>query len=116
MRLADDKSICSCCFQQRPDLAHVDFDAAWDGPVIDQANGMKQTIDDLVLCEQCLRSGAELLDDPRDDRMAELRRRVVDLEELLSKQTGYSAKLEDALQSKPKPAKPPARPRAKSRA
>jgi hypothetical protein len=31
-------TMCSACFGQYPDRNHVDFEAAWDGPVIN-SNG-----------------------------------------------------------------------------
>src|SRR4051812_33537889 len=55
---------CSSCFQQKPQQRHVDFSAFWDGPVFgDQevAGGRKVVIDDLILCDDCVRAAAELL-------------------------------------------------------
>lgn len=44
---------CSACFQAKPQSPHVDFGAAWDGPVIGE--GVTQhVIDDLVICKTCL--------------------------------------------------------------
>jgi hypothetical protein len=63
---------CSACFCQVPDRQHVDFGAAWDGPTFpggDEVVGQVVTaIDDLIICEECLRAGAELLglEDPGD--------------------------------------------------
>jgi hypothetical protein len=57
----DTPAFCSACFNQQPDKRHIDFDAAWDGPVIDAQNGMKQTIDDLVICQVCIESAARIL-------------------------------------------------------
>lgn len=63
---------CSACFSQNPQLRHVDFDAAWDGPVLDHESGIKQVIDDLILCEECIGAAARLLGyvPASDDKMA----------------------------------------------
>jgi hypothetical protein len=55
--------MCSACFNQQPDEIHVDFEAAYDGPVIDQSSGIKMTVDDLYLCADCVRAAYRLLDD-----------------------------------------------------
>lgn len=58
---------CSSCFQAQPHLRHVDFEASYDGPVVPlHANenlvGVQGvSIDDLILCETCVRTAAELL-------------------------------------------------------
>src|ERR1044072_6713270 len=51
---------CSACFQAKPHLPHVDLEAYWDGPII-QGTSHKQPIDDLILCEDCLKSAAEFI-------------------------------------------------------
>lgn len=64
MKLANpNPSFCSSCFEQKPDAIHVDMESAWDGPVIDPGNGIKQVIDDLYVCRDCLISAYELLDE-----------------------------------------------------
>lgn len=61
MKIANPRpSYCSCCFNQA-DVEHIDFECYFDGPVIDQASGVKQVIDDLYLCKNCIESGASLL-------------------------------------------------------
>jgi hypothetical protein len=52
--------MCSACFNQQPDKLHIDFEAAWDGPVKEGA--IKVPIDDLYICEDCLKSAYGLLD------------------------------------------------------
>ena len=60
MRLADPKPpFCAACFQHSTDT-HVDFEASYDGPVIEK-DGIKTPVDDLILCESCVRSAANLL-------------------------------------------------------
>lgn len=54
MKVADPNPVyCSCCFQQQPKKIHIDFEVAWDGPVIN-TDGLRVPIDDLYLCEDCL--------------------------------------------------------------
>lgn len=67
--------VCSACFLQKTDQPHVDFDASWDGPSFPDGvateDGVQDhipvTIDELILCSDCLRSAHSLLaegDDP----------------------------------------------------
>lgn len=60
MRLTDTPAYCASCFGQYPERRHVDMEAYFDGPVLD-ASGTKQAIDDLVLCEDCVREAAQLV-------------------------------------------------------
>jgi hypothetical protein len=54
MKIADPKPVyCSSCFAQQPMKEHVDFQVAWDGPVIN-SDGMRVPIDDLYVCEDCM--------------------------------------------------------------
>lgn len=60
MRLAESTPIlCSSCYGQYPDRRHVDFEAAWDGPVV--GSEFKMSVDDLILCEDCVRQAAKLI-------------------------------------------------------
>lgn len=113
---------CSVCFGQYPDRRHVDFDAAWDGPVIDSGNGMKQAIDDLIMCENCVRRGAEILalDDVAAPEMAALVEQVETLKALNEGQRKYIAQLEATVQAKQavprRPKVDPRKPRATAKA
>jgi hypothetical protein len=51
---------CASCFGQYPERIYVDFESAWDGPIIDDSNGMKISIDDLYICEDCLIAASNL--------------------------------------------------------
>lgn len=51
---------CSSCFGGKPQIAHVDFEAYYDGPII-QGKTFKQPIDDLIICEDCLRAAGEVI-------------------------------------------------------
>ncbi len=57
---------CASCNGQYPDRQHVDFGAGYDGPVLNEAeviaNGtMNMQIDELIICDECLRAAAALL-------------------------------------------------------
>lgn len=59
-RLADPKPpYCSSCFN-RPEGRVVDFEAAYDGPVIPGAVPMP--VDDLMICEDCMKEAFAVLD------------------------------------------------------
>jgi hypothetical protein len=69
-RLADTPPVqCSACGLQRPDRQHVDFDAAWDGPVVEGGlatgdgvvRGPAVSIDELVICDECLTVAGRLI-------------------------------------------------------
>lgn len=61
---------CSACNLQRPEKRHIDFDAWWDGPVVEGGlatgegvvRGPRVSIDELVICEDCLRDAGRLID------------------------------------------------------
>ena len=52
---------CAACYGQKPEMRHVDFEAAYDGPVVNPEDDIKMAVDDLILCEECLRSAAQRL-------------------------------------------------------
>lgn len=83
-KLASVPPFCAACFQAGSDKLYVDFDAAYDGPVLDLPDGRKQTIDDLVICETCIAEAVDILpkpEDARDERIAELEAQVAALDE-----------------------------------
>lgn len=63
---------CSSCYQQKPEQAHVDFGAGYDGPVVPALEGtvgvVGHMIDELILCSDCIKTAARLigLDDVRE--------------------------------------------------
>lgn len=106
-------AFCSGCFQARPDMLHVDFEVAWDGPVIQDGvatgDGATQTvstsIDDLMLCEKCVRAAAAHVGmvDP-GVQAAELEQLREINERLVEKNRGledYASRMEAAVAAKP---------------
>lgn len=103
MRLADvTPTHCSACFTQRTSDRHVDFEAAWDGPTVPGAQLV--SIDDLVLCESCLREAAALVgcvdNSAAAARVQEAEDRARELAERLAGATDYIARLEQAQESR----------------
>lgn len=61
-RLADTRPpYCAACFQRPAELRCVDFEAAYDGPVI-PGQPEPVPVDDLIICECCLAEAFTLLD------------------------------------------------------
>jgi hypothetical protein len=56
---------CSGCYQHKPQETHVDFGAAYDGPVVPALAGsvgvVGHSIDELVLCSTCIQTAAALI-------------------------------------------------------
>lgn len=64
MKLSDTPpAYCASCFNQDPQALHVDMEAYFDGPVpVAKKDGYDAVaIDDLILCEGCVREAASLL-------------------------------------------------------
>jgi hypothetical protein len=111
--------VCSSCFGQYTDRRHVDFGAAWDGPMVppDQsvAGGKMVSVDDLVICEECLRFAATLIGmgdvQERDDRIDRLNERLTDTGQRLGKALDALEKTKVALAANEQVKRPPGRPR-----
>ena len=104
---------CTGCHGQYPDRVHVDFNSAFEGPVIDSANPRTTRIDWLVLCEDCVRTAHRVLpNDERDDEIERLNRQVAQLRQRAEEAETYADSLEDTLEKRPaarqaKPKTPP---------
>ncbi len=62
MRLAErTPPFCAGCYGQYPALRHVDYESAWDGPMLNAEDGIRMTVDELVMCEECIKAGARLV-------------------------------------------------------
>jgi hypothetical protein len=92
---------CSSCFNQQPNLKHIDFDAACDRGFYGGENSTRITMDDLVLCEECIGEAARFLDwMPASEIKAALRakdERIDRLEKDLKKAQRYAGNMEEVL-------------------
>lgn len=52
--------VCTGCGIAKPFERHIDFEVTFDGPAF-ELDGARAFVDELVVCEQCVRSAAELL-------------------------------------------------------
>lgn len=124
MKLADTApAYCAGCYGQKPDERHVDFEAAFDGHVVKPAGDGYDavSVDDLVLCESCVRAAMALLPDlEQAGREEALRERVRELEQAVDRSENARAQMREALAAKGEAeaavakARPSARKRAKA--
>jgi hypothetical protein len=94
---------CSACFGFDGDTRHVDFDAASDRGYGE--NGV--SMDNLILCETCLRSGAGLVGmvdaTQQADRIATLEKRLADEQKRADQAVAYANRMEQAIAARPEP-------------
>lgn len=120
--------VCSSCGGQYPERRHVDFQAAWDGPTFregvavaegDVRTNLTVAIDDLIICENCLRDAGMLvgLDDAHvlHGRFDVAQEKIRDLSERLAGQADYIAKLEAAAAARGRLEETLGRPHGKGR-
>jgi hypothetical protein len=102
IREAEKPIYCSSCFNQQA-IRHVDFDAACDRGY-GKEEAVEVAMDDLILCENCVREGAELLgmspEGTKDDRIADLTAKLAFEQRERGKAERYAGTLEDALNQK----------------
>jgi hypothetical protein len=113
---------CASCSGQYPDRRHVDFGSAFEGPMMpastEVAGGKPVSVDDVVICDECLGFAAGLLGlvDPEEVRSAN-EKLVASNEELTERLAGalaYINKLETSQEARrtleetlnPKPRRP----------
>lgn len=108
MQIVKSAPRCSACYDQKPKERHVDFNVAYEGPVISVAE-QPVPIDDLVICESCLIRAAKLigLSDPYvlRERLAAAEAQRDAAEEQLAAQVAYARRLEGTIAAKPEPKK-----------
>lgn len=114
IKLVTPPTHCSSCFGQNIERQHVDFDAAWDGPVFrdgvatggsgEESNVIPVAIDDLIICDECLRQAAGLLGlvdpDETTERLGEALGQLENLRDRLAEREDYVSKLEAAVKAK----------------
>jgi hypothetical protein len=99
---------CSACGCQDGEKRHVDFDAGCDRGY-GAEGAVKVAMEDLILCETCLRSGAALVgmvdgDEP-GQRIAQLEQQLAAEKLRADKAVAYADRMEGALQARPEPLK-----------
>jgi hypothetical protein len=109
---------CASCGGQYPDRRHIDFSAAYDGAVLNQKEVLESgvtpvQIDDLILCDECVRAAAALLGLVDPDDLGRVNASVMEAnEELGERLTGAlllidnlekAAKLKETLAEQIKP-------------
>ena len=115
MQITDFKpAICAGCFAAKPDAVYVDFHADWDGPTFLDDAGQRQSIDDLIVCTDCVREAAEVAElHVNPIRSVELERDEARREAESWRE--YALSLEQTYGTRPQPIKrPPGRPRKTS--
>jgi hypothetical protein len=111
IRPASLPAYCSACFNQDPSLQHIDFDAASDRGYGDGT--LPVPMDDLILCENCVRTAARLLgmqDRTELEReLSESRRRFTAEHRRADNAVSYAESLEKAFSERPNPIDMPRR-------
>jgi hypothetical protein len=108
---------CAACYGQYPTRTHIDYSAAYEGHLIDPENPRGGHVDWLVLCEDCIRSGYELLPEQRNQRDQQADR-IKQLEDRVAQAEDYASSLEDVVakarhrEHRETEPKTPAKPRA----
>jgi hypothetical protein len=108
IRLTGTPVACASCYGQYIDRRHVDFGASTDGAVLagpsNIAGGKGQSIDEVIVCDECLAAAAELIGleeaTPLHAEIEELQQTLDDLAERLALTTAYVETLERAAQSR----------------
>lgn len=105
MRIAENPPpYCSVCFGSVPDRRFVDFEVAWDGPVLGAtAEHHGQPIDDLIVCESCLKIAFQVLDlDQNSEAIERLETELVEARDSLRTEVKYRGTLEKAIGERPR--------------
>lgn len=96
---------CASCYGQYPQRRHVDFSASYEGPILGPQEGVVGakllSVDDLIICDECLTAAAKILglgnvDEvraERDEAVQELSERYAQIED----QENYITSLEKAI-------------------
>lgn len=96
---------CSSCMNQNPNVRHIDFEAACDRGWYGGDPALRVTMDDLVICEDCLKAAATLLEwmptKEAIDRITNLEHRVGEEAKRADKAEAYAERMEDAFKHRP---------------
>lgn len=91
---------CTGCYSTKRDQVHVDFESAFDGPLIDPERPRSGHIEWLALCQDCVERAYALLPDQRDV-LAGLKDQLASVTRELEAERNYSSRMEDTLQHRP---------------
>lgn len=91
---------CAACNGQYTDRVHVDYMAGYEGGLIDPTRPRAGHVDWLVMCENCIRRGAELLPE-YSTKLAAALQQIEDLETRLKAAQDYADTIEDAFSRRP---------------
>lgn len=99
MKLDDGRLVyCASCFRQDLDLRHVDFEADYDGPVLDFET-YKVHAQDLIICEQCLKEAGQLIGMVVDDNLRQENKELGEALEVRVQEVKQLHKVVDDLQN-----------------
>ena len=99
MKVIEGGAFCAACFNFVSDSRAVEFSASFDGPVIETGS-----VDELMLCEQCIRNAMDVLDvDPQ--AMTNAINAVEAAEKKADQWRTYAEKLEGQMAGRPEPLK-----------
>ena len=95
-------SYCAACYQHPTDGRMIDCEAAYDGPVLNE-EGLQVMIDDLILCERCVRQMAGMIHmvDEDTDRVSRLAAELAAEREAREGLERYADSLEGAVAFRP---------------
>jgi hypothetical protein len=106
IKLANTPQYCAACFNQQPQLRHIDFDAALDRGY-GKPEAVQVTMDDAIICENCVKEAGRLLGMLEQSAWT---KEKADLERKLSIRTKerdqsrrYADTIESALSHRPEP-------------
>lgn len=103
-------AVCAACFNSKPGKRHVDLGAAYDGPAFRDDAGVAQSVDDNIVCEDCIREAARLLS-LDEQPIRDVERRAETAEKAAADWQHYAEGLEASLAHRPEPKRrPPGRP------
>lgn len=96
---------CSSCFAQDSNVRHIDFEAACDRGFYGEDPGTRITMDDLILCENCIGEAASQLGWMRTketiDKITTLKHRLAESDKRADKAEAYAERMEDAFRHRP---------------
>lgn len=103
---------CASCFNQQPEMRHIDFDSGIDRGTLTYGDGQQIAMDDLMICETCVKAGAAALgmvDGDEESSLVSLRRELQQTRRERDAALAYADGVEEAISHRPVPLKTPRR-------